>query len=188
MSAVLIPRSIMLVVVLLAGWLGYLLGNYRHPVTEVITAMPPVQQADGSVVAERVVVSKPSPAPHILPKGVHEERRVAITVKPKSQASIASGIECPPVSIDLSLVQSGDGRRIVVSSPDGDIVNAIDMPLEAGYMPPPAKVWALGVSYGSDRGKGVWLERDLSRVRLGLDLAQSQSGQNVARVRAGWVF
>ncbi|QKJ68014.1 hypothetical protein HQN60_15510 [Deefgea piscis] len=188
MKQLTLKNVIVLLVFLFVAWLGYLLGDYRHPVSEVVTALPAVQQSDGSVIAARSPVAKPSSAPHVLPTGSREERRIAVTVKPKPSANQASVLDCPPVTVDLSLVQSGDGRRIVASSQDGEVVSAIDMPLEASYIPPPAKVWAVGVSYSSDREKGIWLERDLSRVRLGVDLAQSLSGKNTARVRAGWVF
>jgi hypothetical protein len=188
--------TLLLVALLGAGyWLGV---KTSAPTPENIAPAAAQRQADGSVIPERrPVAGKPPPAPHVLPKGSTEERRVSITVQPRAglklpaTAEQSSAVaECPPVTVDLSLVRQGDGRRVVASSPDGDVIGALDVPLEAGIMPT-SRPWAAGMS--CDPGKcrqtaGAWVERDLGRVRLGVEAARQQDGGVQARARVGWVW
>lgn len=171
---------LMLALCLLSAGLGYWLKSTDMPRVEVVTAAPAVQQRDGSVVAERAPAAKLGKPPHLLPKGAKEERRVAVVVKPKEP-------DCDPVRIDLSLVRAGDGRRVVASSPDGTVISALDMPIIAGLVPAPARPWAAGGSYNPiTRRAGVWVERDLARLRLGADVMQGETGELTAMVRVGW--
>ena len=150
------------------------------PVPEVITAAPQVRQADESVIAERAPDAKPAPPRHILPKGAVEERRETIVVAPAPAAS--------SVEVDLSLVRMPDnGRRVVASSPDGTVVSAIDIPIEAGLVPPAPKQWAAGLSYDTQRAVGVWVERDIGRLRLGAEVAKG-AGAPRAEIRVGVTF
>ncbi|HSC81177.1 MAG TPA: hypothetical protein VLC08_12540 [Chitinolyticbacter sp.] len=182
--------------VLLAAalWLGIQIGAGRAPVDEITAPAAAVIQHDGSVLAKRVPNPEPSPPPHQLPRGSKEERRVSVTVKPTRQpAPIVEPdgtvhCECPPITVDLSLVQVDGGRRVVASSPDGQVINALDVPIDPAPLPPPERPWAAGVSYSTDQRWGVWAERDLSRVRLGLDLEQGEAGGVAARARLGWKF
>jgi hypothetical protein len=66
-------------------------------------------------------------------------------------------------------------------------VSAIDIPIEAGLVPSPPKVWAAGLSYGTERDVGVWLERDLGRIRLGAEVAKG-AGRPRAELRVGVSF
>ncbi|WP_375591613.1 hypothetical protein [Chitiniphilus eburneus] len=179
----------------LVAWLGYLLGHARAPVPEDTTPAAQQVQGDGSVIAARQPDPAPSPPPHQLPKGAHEERRMSVTVRPTSQPApvqAADGTlhcDCPPLTVDLSQVQVDGGRRVVASSPDGQVVRALDIPIDPAPMPPPERPWAIGVSYGANTGTlGAWIERDLSRVRLGLEAQQDDDGRVDLRLRAGWVF
>jgi hypothetical protein len=150
------------------------------PVPEVVTAAPMVRQADQSVIAQRAPDAKPAPPRHILPKGAVEERRETIVVAPAPAAS--------SVEVDLSLVRMPDnGRRVVASSPDGTVVSAIDIPIEAGLVPPAPKKWAAGLGYGTDRAVGVWVERDIGRLRLGAEVAKG-AGAPRAEIRVGVTF
>lgn len=168
--------------VLLGAIGGYWLKSTDMPRAEVVTAAPEVRQADGSVIAERQPLSKPTPAPHRLPKGASEERRVSLKVKPRQP-------DCEPVRVDLSLIREGDGRRVVASSPDGEIISALDMPIVAALMPAPARPWAAGGSYDPiQRRYGAWVERDIARLRVGADVVQTETGQLKAMVRVGWRF
>ncbi len=151
------------------------------PIPEVITAAPQVIQADHSVIAARAPDARPAPPRHILPKGAVEERREAIVVAPAPAAS--------SVEVDLSLVRMPDnGRRVVASSPDGTVVSALDIPIEAGLMPPAPKPWAAGLSYGTDHSVGIWLDRDVGRLVLGAQLARQQDGRVQAQLRIGARF
>ncbi len=146
---------------------------------------PAAMQADGSLILQRSApYLSPPKAPHLLPAGSKEERRISIAIKPKP----LTANDCAPVHLDLSLVRGEDGRRVVASSPDGEIISALDLPIAAEGMPTEPKRWAAGASYGvNQQAPGLWLERDLGRVRLGLDLNKADQGIET-RVRLGWVF
>ena len=101
---------------------------------------------------------------------------------------------CPKVSVDLSLVRESNGmKRVVASSPDGQIVGAVDIPVETAA-PIEDHPWAVGASYNpTNQTGGIWVERDIGRIRVGVDLNQSRPnlaapmGTEV-RIRAGWTF
>lgn len=153
------------------------------PALEVVTAEPGQLQRDGSVVAPRVPApAKPVKPPHVLPAGAREERRIAVTVQPEVP-------DCPPVTLDLSLVQVDGGRRVVASSLDGAVVSSLDMPIIPALLPPLPRPWAIGASY-SLRGEryGTWIERDIGRVRIGADVSQDRLGDVEGIVRIGWTF
>lgn len=172
------------VVAVVAGAGIWWLTRTPPPVPEVITAAPQVVQADQSVIAQRAPDAHPPPAPHMLPKGSVEVRRVQGTVAP-SPAAAASG--CPPVRFDLSIVRIDGGQRAIVSSPDGTVMDAKDIPIEAAMLPPQPKLWAAGLSYSTQREVGVWLERDVGRLRVGVEVAKG-IGAPRAEVRLGVAF
>lgn len=155
------------------------------PVHEDVTPAPQVVQADHSVIAERTPDVHPSAPPHIIPKGFHEERRDSVTVAP-SAAAAASG--CPPVTVDLSMVRNGTERRVIASSPDGQVVSAIDIPIEPALIPPAPKPWAAGLAYGTDHAVGAWVERRIGeRGILGIEVAKG-AGKPRAEIRVGVAF
>jgi hypothetical protein len=110
------------------------------------------------------------------------ERAIGVDVQPDRE-------DCPPTHVDLSLIRDGDGRRVIASSPDGRVIGGFDVPLVAGLMPPPARRWAAGVRYDPFwRVGGVWIERDVSRIRIGVDAGQAPRGGLQAGVSVGWVW
>lgn len=157
------------------------------------------KQKDGSVVAEVKPDASAKPA-HMIPKGGTVERVVKVTVKPKpllvaegSKASVnqkvaeLSGnsgqlecplVECPPVNIELSLVRMPDeSRRVVASSPDGEILSAVDIPVEAAAPVPEPKLYAAGVSVEPfKRTLGAWVDRDIGFLRSGAEVNQLRNG------------
>lgn len=149
------------------------------PIHEVTTAAPEVRQGDGSLIAARAPDPHPPAPRHQLPRGSVEERREVITVAPAPAAS--------SVEVDLSLVRTGNERRVVASSPDGTVLSAVDIPIEPALIPPPPKPWAAGLAYGSDHSVGVWLERDVGRLRVGVEVAKGQGGPR-AEIRVGMAF
>jgi hypothetical protein len=149
------------------------------PVPEVITAAPQVIQADKSVIAERAPDAHPPKPPHIIPKGYVEERRETVHV--------TTDVPKTDVEVDLSLVRNGNERRVIASSPDGTIVSALDIPIEAGLIPPPPLKWAAGLSYSTQRETGVWLEHDIGRLRLGAEVAKG-AGKPRTEIRIGIAF
>jgi hypothetical protein len=166
------------VLILLAS--GIVIGERcAAPRAEVITYRVPVRQADGSLIAERTPEAKPTPAPHEIPRGWKEERRVSATVKPARS-------DCPPVALDMSIVRDREGgKRVVLSSPDGTVTAGQDIPIEPALVPAPVRRWAAGLAYDPrERKSSAWVERDFARARVGAEL--SQSGE--ARLRVGFTF
>lgn len=156
-------------------------GLTREPaaVPEVTSPAPAVRQADGSLEAERAPPTRP-PAPRaILPKGAVRERAARIVATPAAGAS--------SVEVDTELVRLGSQRRLIVSSPDGTIDTAVDIPIEPALIPPSPRPWAAGLSYGTDHAVGVWLERDVGRLRLGAELSKG-AGRPRAEIRVGMAF
>lgn len=167
------------------------------PVVETPAAAE--KQSDGSIVLERTA-TQPTAAPKMeLPKGGKLERTVSVTVQPEAHFKMptpgqAAIEQCPPVSVDLALVRMPDqSRRVVASSKDGDVIAGLDVPVDTPALDEP-KPWAAGLSYDPIKETpGVWVERDLWRVRLGLEVAQTrqQIGGPAAvetRLRVGFTF
>lgn len=169
---------------------AYLVGvKITQPKPEIITAAPQVAQSDGSIIVERKPEAKPTKAPHKIPKGSTEERRVNLQLKPDVFVS-DDGCKCDPepVSVNLSLVRDDLGRRVVASSTGGQIVGALDVPIEPALMPPEPHPWAAGLSYGHDKSAGAWIERDLGRIRVGAEVIRQRDQTFQGRVRVGWVW
>jgi hypothetical protein len=150
------------------------------PVLENVAPAPQVQQTDGSVVAQRAPDVHSAPPPHIIPKGFHEVRREAVVVAPAPAAS--------SVEVDLSLVSDGTQQRVVASSPDGQVIKALDIPIQPVLMPPPAKPWAAGLSYDTRHAVGVWVDRDVGRLVVGAALSRLPDGKTEAQLRVGVRF
>lgn len=153
-------------------------------VPENLTPAPQQPQADGSMQAARAPDAHPAPPPHLIPKGYHEVSRDAVTVAP-SAAAAASG--CPSVHVDLSVVRDGNDQRVIASSPDGQVVSAINIPIEAAMTPPAPKLWAAGLGYTTQREVGVWVERDVGRLRIGAEVLKG-AGAPRAEIRVGVAF
>jgi len=175
--------GLLLIGAVIGGAAGYLLGRGDAPLPESIAPAPAQLQLDGSVVLERRPVVAPAKAPHQLPRGAVEERRIAVTIQPERE-------DCPPAQVDLSLIRDGDGRRVIVSSPDGRVIDGLDMPIEGGLIPAPARRWAAGVARHITEDRiAVWVERDFSRVRIGAEIKQSETGDAFEPwVRVGFTF
>lgn len=161
----------------IGGGLGYWLGR---PGKIVETAAPQVVQADGSIIVERAPDPKAKPK-QILPKGAKVERIGQVTVTPPTpEANLKLGStceRCPPVTIDTTLTRLADGsKRLLISSPDGRIDRAVDIPVETAAPPPEPKRNAIGLSLDPFRQTlGVVVTRDvLGRVRLGAEINQAR--------------
>lgn len=139
------------------------------------TYAPAVRRSDGSVVLERQPAAKPA-VTHKLPAGGKRERSVHVDVKPTDP-------DCPLCSVDMTLVRMNDGsRRVIASSTTGEVVNGIDIPLLPAD---PSLKWAAGVSYG--QGWGGWLDRDIGRLRVGIEVNDTDGGVE-ARGKIGFRF
>ena len=206
-----IKRYSLFIVAILSFVVGGLFGwrvQLAKPVHEA--AAHAQRQKDGSLVLARTEgTTTPTAAPHAIPKGATEERRVQVVVQPPrgvvaqtDKESLAVGdhiadagkmiddsCDCPPVTVDLSLVRMQDKtRRVIASSPDGKILSGLDIPIETTTPKiPRVPPWAVGVTISADRKFGGFLDRDLGPFRLGVEAFQSTNGWT-AQARAGIRF
>lgn len=157
---------------------GFFIYGPKDSVAETYAAS--AVQSDGSIVLERKPDAAAS-APMAVPKGGKVERVVRATVKPTSAS-------CPDVSLDLALVRMPDStRRVVASSPDGQIVAGVDIPIETASISDQPK-WAAGLSYSTERRGGIWIDRDIGALRAGVAVRQDKSNRPVAEARLGIRF
>lgn len=172
-------------------------GAFAHwwltrPIIQIEPPAPAIQQTDGSLILER----KPDPGAkpkQQIPRGAKVERIAQVTVQP-TITTPAPGQPCPPVTVDLTTIDTGDGmRRILASSEDGRVIGGIDIPIAPIILPPPAKRWAAGMSWApSDSTYGAWVERDLDilgiEVRAGIEINQARGSGIESRLRIGVAF
>jgi hypothetical protein len=161
-----------------------------------------VVQSDSSIILSRSGETPDSAAPHIIPKGATEVRRIQVVVQPsrgivvRGDSSEAVGLirsnenppmamavdscDCPPIRVDLSLVRMPDKTgRVIASSPSGKILSGIDFPLESLGESPTSRPWAAGISFDTDRRLGAFVERDLGPFRIGLDASTTTNSSAV---------
>lgn len=144
---------------------------------------PEQRQPDTSLVLERRPTDQVPPAPHEIPKGSREERRVSVTIQPAEP--------CPPVDVNLSLVRLPEGdARVVASSSSGEVVGGLDVPLQSPRvsLELPRATWAAGVTYAGDRAWGALLHRDIWRFRIGLEVNATRDERAEARLIAAWTW
>jgi len=185
-----------LFVLTFSSGLGYWIGKRQNAVE---TSAPSELQSDGSILAER----KPDPnrkSKHRIPKGATVERVGEIIVRgetPAANVNLSGAEPCPPVTIDTTLVREPDGaKRLIVSSPDGEVDRAVDTPIQIAESVPAQKPWAAGISFDPiKQTPGAWLERDFKSlgIRLGAEINQIRTvvGGPVGselRFKAGLIF
>jgi hypothetical protein len=126
--------------------------------------------------------SSPIKPAQIIPKGAKVERIVQITVDPSVKPSSGRNAEgfpgglstphgslalslgpssvaaCPPVTVDLTLVRMPDKtQRVLASSPNGEVVGGIDVPVQAPAVPRIQRWTAAGLAgYDSHAGRNVF--------------------------------
>lgn len=176
--------------VLIGAGLGW---YFTRPVPVIETPAAEVRQPDNSLELARAPDAKAKPK-QIIPKGAKVERVAQVTVQgPGLKMPDATTRPCPPVTVDLSLVRLHDEtRRVLASSPDGVVLSGIDIPVESAAVPEP-KPWAVGISMNPvQQTFGVWIERDVMRLRAGAEINQTRnvfgSTGMEARVRLGVPF
>lgn len=160
-------------------------------------------QADGSRVLARQPDAHALPA-HATPAGASVQRVGKIIARAKQNPALVIAdtknnsstikntkkvdADCPPVTIDWSLVRQKDGERMIVSSKDGEILGGVDIPVAPFSVATPHR-WAAGGSYGlAPQAYGAWLERDLWRLRFGIEANRTRQGDVEGRVRLGITF
>lgn len=136
----------------------------------------------GDVVAERDPSAAVQPA-KVLPKGARATRVTQARILPRDPS-------CEPVTLTTTLVRdAGGGQRAVLHVDGGTLVGAIDRPLADAEAAAIARRWSVGATYEPVRGLyGAFVERDLWRMRVGVDAQQTRAGDLEARVRVGWTF
>lgn len=156
-----------LAVLLIAALSGVVWWQWQTDKPVVEDPKPAVVQSDQSVVIERTATAPTARPKHKTPKGAKVERVIGVDVQP-------DGVGIKPVHVDLSLVREEDGgRRVIASSPDGEIVGGLDIPVET--LPPERKgrSWAAGLNLDPiHQTFGVWLDRDWRRLRVGVEANQ----------------
>lgn len=187
-----VPLAAIAAAILSAAALGWWLGQPK-PVQE--TAAAQVRQGDGSIVLERRPDQRAKPKQQI-PRKAKVERVAQVTVQPDAIAE--PGKPCPPVTVDMTLIREPDGmRRVLASSPDGQVVGGLDIPVESAAPPAEPKRWAAGMSWSvGDQTAGVWIERDVpvfsKVVRLGAEVNQARAALDSSgvetRLRVGFAF
>lgn len=158
--------------------MGYVvrgLVDARAPV-QVQSYAPEVVQADASIIAERIPSAPPKAAelPHQIPRAAKPIRHISATLAP------SAGAGCAPLRVEATLIDTADGVRAVLSSPDALITDAKDRPF---ITPPRPTPWALGISYDLRGRPGLWAERDIGRLRIGVD-----ASADTLRARVGFSF
>jgi len=190
----------------LAALAGFLLAYWIHkPVSIRETPAPAIALPSGGLVLER---APQAPVPEPVKVAAKEakgklERSVSVTVRPtvkesltvepslKETAPALNTCACEDVTVDLGLLRMPDQtRRVVATARGGEILSAIDIPLEPLSMKRELR-WAAGASVSFDetgrRRYGAFLDRDLGPFRLGVELGQRDGGLG-ATVRAGIRF
>lgn len=179
------PRLMLIMMCVVAaatiGGLAWVIITSTSPAPTIQAPAEAVRQADQSLVLERAPVASPQPA-HQIPAKSKVQRTAKISIKPEQP-------HCDPLDLDLSLVEMHNrATRIIASSPTAQITGGIDHPAPA-EPPPPVHRWGAGVTVDiNGRLAGAWVERDLWRVRAGLDVDQRADGSITPRVRVGITF
>jgi len=178
-----------LAVGIMAG-LGIGWSLWKPTPTKAETYAKAQRQCDGSLILERKPQADAKPAQEI-PKGAKVERVVQVVVQPRASAAATvqtSGpapedaapvptarqfiaeIPCPPVRVDLSLVRMPDQtRRVIASSPDGEVVGGVDIPVETAA-PVRTLKWGAGFEYAVNswgNTKSLLVQRDIGFLRFG---------------------
>jgi hypothetical protein len=149
------------------GLLAGVLGMYLWPdATVVETAAPEHRQSDGSIVLERAPNANAKPK-NDVPAGGMAERSIRVDVQPQR-------VDCPICTVDLTLVRMPDDtRRVVASSPTGDVIGGLDVPILPIVLDHP-KVWAAGALYNGRWGALV--TRDISWLSVGAAITTEKDG------------
>lgn len=153
---------------------------------------PAIDLPSGGIVAE---VAPGAPLPDVAKEAARElggtvARAGHVVVQPTGKESLPVDGVClckpDPVRVDWSLTSTKTGQRMAFFSPDGAIVEAADIPVTS--VRHASKPWAAGVSVSVDmsqrRAYGVFVDRDIGRLRVGLEISQRDGGAATAKV--GW--
>jgi len=185
MRALFIAALVGIIIGLAAGLaIGYWLWH-QEPTPTVQSFKPAIVQDDGSVVVQRIPNATPSKAPHTIPKGARETRRIHIVAKPEPVDPGIKGCECKPAEIDLSLIKWPDGTDGSVISGEGiDSARSIDAPITDD----PAPYRHFIAIDGAPKGYGVLIGKHWGRLSAGIGMRKERGDgyQPQAGVMISW--
>ena len=203
----LILAAILLCMSCLSGiYIGYKMFDSKPEIVYQHSAGEVVVNSNTKILAKQP--DKDAKADMPLPKGATLERAVKFSVKqkaqPKQEGTQTPNVEgkvggvsgetsldelCPPIDISLALILDKDKQqRVEAYSPNGDIMGGIDIPVRDITIPKEAKKWAIGMSYNTLEAKGLWVERDIGRIRLGAEVTSIPVVGEVYTARLGFTF
>ena len=174
------------------GW-----GLWKPKPMKPETYAPAIRQEDGSLVAERKpMMPEQVKITHTLPKGATSERTGDVVFRPfgevkaqtngeRHQGEAESLPAIPEFKIDWTLAKTkDDGRRMIFSSKDGEIISATDIPIDTPEKPR-RLTWAAGGSWNPvDRTFGGWIQRDIGPFVVGAHVFQVR--QTISTDREKW--
>lgn len=159
-------------------------GDKGKPVAE---GYAPQQVIGSTVVAERVPDANAKPKTE-LPKGGKVNRLAKLTVQASPVADAKTGVAtCPPIDVDLTLIDMPDSTKRFAASSNGQIVKFIDIPVATAYVPTEKK-WGVGVSYNTEKKSGIWVDHYSGSIVSGVALRKSENSNVVGEARLGFRF
>jgi hypothetical protein len=127
------------------------------------------------VVLQRLPENVAPPIPVEIKKGAKKaggklERAASITIQPKPTEE---GCECEEVTVDIGVVDTGEGKRIITHTDDGTILGGTDIPLEP-YAKAKEIKWEVGavVPLENPEGVGGYVSRKVGPFSVGLQAMQ----------------
>jgi hypothetical protein len=141
-----------------------------------------LERAPSGLIAGAPTGTKPLKPAQEIPRGAKVERIVEVTVDPsknpssgRSGEAVSGGMlspsagspslprvtgaqACPPVTVDLSLIRLKDKtQRVLASSPNGEVVGGIDVPVQDQPIPRIQRWTAAGLAgYDTHAGRNVF--------------------------------
>lgn len=127
------------------------------------------------VVLQRLPENVAPPIPKEIKKAAKKaggklERVASLTIQP---TPTTDGCECDEVKVDLGVVDTGEGKRIVAHTEDGTITGGTDIPLEP-YTKVKELKWEIGavVPLENPEGVGAYASRKVGPFSVGLQAMQ----------------
>lgn len=163
---------------LVGGW--WIRGSGSERIVEVPAAA--IQLSSATVLErqqQRVPAAILTAAKEV--KGAKLVRAAEISLQPKQP-------NCEPLKLELGTVRMSDGtQRLIARSDQATITGGVDIPIGASTERAP--LWAAGALYDPVRARyGAFVDRDLGRLRLGVDVMQDDREGLTAVARVGIRF
>jgi hypothetical protein len=155
---------------------GMIIGYNLKPSPQQLVERPApsYELPSGALIAERLDINVPPPAPiQIAAKEIKGSlvRAGKVEIKPTQE-------ECDPVTIDWGMVKQNDGSRMIFKSNDGQIISATDIPIESTTITKHPK-WTLGAIAPTDNlsGVGPMVQRHFGKLSIGAGAMRTKTDQ-----------